>query len=50
MMMSKGITLLEQTGVFNNNIREWRQQSADLKTWEKDKLFFNKRTKRIKER
>ena len=25
MMMSKRMTLLAQTGVFNNNIREWRR-------------------------
>ena len=35
MMMSKGITLLAQTGIFNDNIREWRQQSADFKAWAK---------------
>ena len=39
MMMSKGIILLEQMGIFNDDIRGWRQKSADLKTWEKYKLF-----------
>ena len=39
MMMSKGITLLAQTGIFNYDIREWRQQSADLRTWSKCKYF-----------
>ena len=39
MMMSKGITLLAQTGIFNYDIREWRRQSNDLKTWVKYKLF-----------
>ena len=33
MMMSKGSTLLAQTGFFNNYIREWRRKYADLKTW-----------------
>ena len=41
MMMSKGITHLEQTGILNDDIREWRRKSADLKTWEKFKLFFH---------
>ena len=50
MMMSRGITLLAQMGVFNNNIRVWRRQSADLKTWAKYKLVFTDRTKIRKER
>ena len=41
MMMSKVITLLAQTVIFNDDIREWRRQSADLKTWVKYKLFFH---------
>ena len=41
MIMSKGITLLAQTGIFNDYIREWRRQSSDLKTWSKYKLFFH---------
>ena len=32
-MMSKRITLLSHTGEFNDDICEWRRQSADLKTW-----------------
>ena len=39
MMMSKGITLLAQTGIFNDDIRESRRKSAYLKTWAKYKLF-----------
>ena len=35
MMMSKGITLLAQTVIFDDYIREWRRQFADLKTWAK---------------
>ena len=42
MMMSKGITLLEKTGVFKEDIQEWRRQSADLKTWGKYKLVFHR--------
>ena len=42
MMMSKGITLLAQTGIFNDDIREWRRQSTNLKTWAKYKLFFHR--------
>ena len=38
-MMSKGINLMAQTGFFNDDIIEWRRQSANLKTWEKYKLF-----------
>ena len=41
MMMSKGITLKAQTGIFNDDIREWRRKSPDLKTWAKYKLFFH---------
>ena len=32
MIKSKGITLLAQTGSFNDDIREWRGQSADKRT------------------
>ena len=44
----QGITLLAQTGVFSNDIREWRQQSYDLKTLAKYKFFFTECTKSIK--
>ena len=40
--MSKGITLLAQKGIFNDDIRKWRRQSADLKTWAKYKLCFHR--------
>ena len=40
-MISKGITLLEKTGVFKYDIHEWRQQSANLKTWAKYKFSFH---------
>ena len=39
--MSKGITLLAQTGILNDDIREWRRQSADLETCAKYKLFLH---------
>ena len=42
MMMSKGITILAQTGVFNNEIREWRRKYSDLNTWAKYKCFFHR--------
>ena len=38
--MSKGITLLAKTRIFNDDIREWKQQSSDLKTWAKY-IFFS---------
>ena len=41
MMILKGITLLSQTGFFNDDIQEWRRQSSYLKTWRKYKLFFH---------
>ena len=41
MILSKGITLLEQTATFNNDIREWRQQPSELKTWAGFKIFFH---------
>ena len=42
MMMSKGITLLLQTGIFNDNIREWRRQTTNHKAWAKYKLFSHR--------
>ena len=50
MMKSKVITLLAQTGIFNDDIREWRQQPAELKTWAKYKLFSTDHTESRKER
>ena len=49
MMISKGITLLEQTWISNDDIREWRRQTTDQKTWGKYKIFFHRvhREKRI---
>ena len=41
-MMSKRITLLAQTGIFNNDICEWRQKNTDKKAWEKYKLLFQR--------
>ena len=41
MMMSKRITLLAQTVIFNDDIREWRRQSSDLKMWAKYIYFFH---------
>ena len=38
MMIYKCITLLEHTATFNKDIREWRQQTTNLKTW----VMFNK--------
>ena len=40
MMVSEGITLLVQTTVFNDNIREWRRRNTNQKTWAHNKLFF----------
>ena len=40
MMLSKGIILLAQTAIFNDDIILWRQQSANLKTWVVYKFFF----------
>ena len=37
--MPKLITLLVKTGIFNDDIREWKQQSVDLKTWAKYNFF-----------
>ena len=50
MMTSKGITLMAQTGNFNDDIREWRRQSDDLKTWGNIIRFPTKRTESKKER
>ena len=48
-MMSKENTLLVQMGILNDDIIEWRRKSADLKMWEKYKLFFPKRTENKQE-
>ena len=42
--MSKGLTLLAQMGIFDDDIREWRRQDMDkiqlfFKMWEKYKYF-----------
>ena len=39
--MSKGINLLAQTYNFNEDIREWRQQTTNLKTWATFKTLFH---------
>ena len=39
--MSKGITFLDETEFLKEDIREWRWQSSDIKTWAKYKLFFH---------
>ena len=44
MIMSKVIPLLEHTGIFNDSIRDWRRQSADLKTWAIYNVFPTERT------
>ena len=41
MVVSKGITLLSKTVIFNDDIREWIQKSSDLKTWEKYNFCFS---------
>ena len=41
-VVSKGITLFDNTGVFNEDIREWRRQTTDQKTWAHYKLFLTK--------
>ena len=33
MMVSKGITLMAQTEIFNKDIRECQRQATDQKTW-----------------
>ena len=40
-MVSKGITLLAQTAIFNEDIREWRRQATDQKTEAKLNIFFH---------
>ena len=49
MMESKGITLLAQTEVFNENIRDWRRQTSDQKTWAHYKCFYTEHIKSIEE-
>ena len=41
-MVSKGITLLDQTAMINEDIRECRRQTTDQKTWEHFNIFFTK--------
>ena len=40
-MVSKGITLLDQTAMFNKDIREWRYKIIELKKWSNYKTFFH---------
>ena len=42
MMVSKGITLLTQNAIFNDDIQEWRRQPADLKTWAEFIAFYHR--------
>ena len=42
MIVYKGITLLAQTATFNKDIREWRQHTTNIKTWDTFKTFFHK--------
>ena len=41
MMVSKGITLLAHTEIFNDDIREWQRQATENKTWKKFRIFFH---------
>ena len=41
-IVSKGITLLAQTAIFNKDIREWRRQANDQNTWAKFNIFFHR--------
>ena len=38
-MVSKGITLIEQTATFNKDIRYWRWQTTNLNKWDVLKTF-----------
>ena len=42
MIVSKGITLLEHTAMFNKDIREWRNQTTYKKTWAHFNIFFHR--------
>ena len=44
MMVSKGNTLLEQTVLFNEDISDWRRQTADQKIWAHFEFFFTNTT------
>ena len=41
MMVSKGIIYMAQTAILNEDIREWRRQATNQKTWPKFKIFFH---------
>jgi len=42
MMVTKGITLLANTAVFNDDIKQWRRTPDNEKTWEKFKSYFHR--------
>ena len=42
MMVPKGTTHMAQTATSNEGIREWRQQSTEIKTWSHFNIFFDK--------
>ena len=39
-MVYKGINLLAQMNTFNEDTREWRRQTTNLKTWDTLEIFF----------
>ena len=41
MMVSKGTKFLAHMYTFNKDIREWRRQTTNLKTWTTFKIFFH---------
>ena len=42
MMISKGITLLANTAVFNDDIKEWNRLPTNQKTWNNFKQHFQR--------
>ena len=42
MMVSKGTNFFDQRAMFIKDIREWRCQTTELKTWADYKTFFRR--------
>ena len=44
MMVSKEIIILAKTAIFDEDIRDWRRQATDQKTWENSRSKFTELT------
>ena len=48
MMVSKGIALLAHTAMLNEDIRDWRRQTTNHKTWAYFIIFIDPIARKVK--